>query len=304
MQESHKKPAVSMSVTAYGSVRSRLAGIAGVAAILMTTMDLRVGQAETDAKDDEVSKSGKAQNEKMLRSMRQQAEAFSVVQVIDGERQAAEPLFADPVFRYSDQPRGFVDATLWCWGSRGRPAALGKVEAALTGDGKPFWQFCLTSLADHPIDVDFGNRRRFVSKKAGIDLKPIPRAGKPSDSAAARMRHMKEMISRFAVTIHVDGRDDLKQEMRLLPRPVHRYDDKDAGLVDGVIFGLTSNGTNPDMLIVIELRTNRGQAIWQFGVVKMTDSEVHIRLDESEVWSSPVAAPLDAWFYFDQPRQD
>ena len=125
------------------------------------------------------------------------------------------------------------------------------------------------------------------------------------DKPAARLRQMKEQIARFTVTIHVDGKEKLKQEMRLLPSPIHRYADENAGLRDGVIFGLTTNGTNPDMLIVIELRTDTKRLpVWQYDVVKMTDSEVHVRLDDAEAWSSPVAAPLDTWFYFDTPRHD
>ena len=116
---------------------------------------------------------------------------------------------------------------------------------------------------------------------------------------------MKEQVSRFAVTIHVNGKEDLKQEMRLLPTPVHRFADESTGLQDGAIFGLTTNGTNPDILIVLELRHGNDRPVaWQYGVVKMTDSEVHVRLDSAEVWSSPVAAPLETWFYFDTPRNN
>jgi len=38
--------------------------------------------------------------------------------------------------------------------------------------------------------------------------------------------------------------------------------------------------------------------------VKMTYAEVHIRLDNFEVWKSPVSEPLETWTYFSIPRPE
>src|SRR4029450_5315602 len=39
-----------------------------------------------------------------------------------------------PVFRYDDQPRRFIDATMWVWTDQGRPMAFQKIEAVEYGD--------------------------------------------------------------------------------------------------------------------------------------------------------------------------
>jgi hypothetical protein len=71
-----------------------------------------------------------------------------------------------------------------------------------------------------------------------------------------------------------------------------------------VIFGLTTNGTNPDMLILIELRGEReATPKWHYGIAKVTYAEVHIRLDDTEIYSSPVAAPKETWTYFQTDRR-
>jgi hypothetical protein len=246
--------------------------------------------------------SGKAQREARLAEMRERAEAFEVV--VAGQREPAR-LRAEPLFRYSDQPRGFVDATLWGWGKMGRPMVLAKVEMAVTAGGRPFWQFCMASMADGPLEVKLVDGRRLAVKKPGVVLRTLENAPEPGEKPAERLRQMKAMISRFTGTIHVDGKDSLKQEMRLLPSPMHRYADEGAGLRDGVIFALTTNGTNPDMLIVIELRGEKGaEPAWHYGIVKMTSAEVHIRLDKSEVWKSPVSEPLETWTHFSIPREE
>jgi hypothetical protein len=176
---------------------------------------------------------------------------------------------------------------------------------AVTVDRRPFWQFCVASMADGPLELKFVNGRRLAVKKPGMVLRTLENAPEPGEKPAERLRQMKAMIARFTGTIHVDGKDSLKQEMRLLPSPMHRYADVENGLRDGVIFALTTNGTNPDMLIVIELHAEKGaQPAWHYGIVKMTYAEVHIRLDKSEIWRSLISEPLETWTYFSIPRDE
>jgi hypothetical protein len=241
-----------------------------------------------------------------LLKMRALAGQFDITSAAGDDSPQLE-LRGEPLFRYSDQPRGFLDATLWAWGPPGRPAAVAKVEAALNGK-VPYWQYCVASLADGPLRIDFANQRKLTAPKAGLTLHAFPDGPPPADRPAPRQRQMKDLVARFAATIHarhLDTKELVKQEMRLLPSPIHRYADEKNGLRDGMIFGLTTNGTNPDMLIVIELRGKQDdKPEWHFGIVKMTYSEVHIRLDKSEVYSSPVSEPLETWTYFQTPREE
>jgi hypothetical protein len=247
----------------------------------------------------------KKQREMRLVEMREQADLFRVERTVNGERRT-ERLRPEPVFRYADQPRGFLDATLWCWGTEGRPLALAKVEMSIRPYKSPAarWQFCMASLAESPIEVRFGGRGILGPKKPGVELRPVKGGPLPSDKPAERLRQMREIVARFKATIHVPDLDT-GEEMRVLATPIHRYGDVDSMLQDGVIFGLTSNGTNPDMLIIIELRGNEeSRREWHYGIVKMTSDEVHLRLDDSEIWSSPHAAPLETLCYFDIARNE
>jgi len=218
----------------------------------------------------------------------------------------------DPLFRYSDQPRGFVDATLWAWGTKGatgRPAVLAKVEAAITPANEPYWHFCVVSLADELVTADFEGERRLTTTRSGFELLKIPDVPEGAERPAARQRQMKELAARFTATIYNTNPDTKRpepQEMRLLATPIHRYADEAAGLQDGMIFGLTTNGTNPDMLIVIELRGDKlSSAEWKYGIVKMTIAEVRVRLDKDEAWMSPRNSPRETWESFvKKPREE
>ena len=79
--------------------------------------------------------------------------------------------------------------------------------------------------------------------------------------------------------------------MRLLPQPVCRYKDLEDHLLDGAIFGLASNGTNPDACLVLEIRkTGEGTFAWEFGIAAMTAHAVDIKLDEDVVWLKSLQA--------------
>lgn len=254
------------------------------------------------ASEDANSQSDKQQREARLASMHERAKTIEVQRVAEGNRELVA-LHDLPVFRYSDQPRGFVDATLWCWGATGRPAAVAKVEMVVD-KGKPYWQYCLASTADEPLEVNFGGVRRFTASQPGIEFKSIADANVPQDTPAGRLRQMKELFARFSSTVHsrhVDSDELVKQEMRSLPSPIHRY--AGAGVDDGVIFGLTSNGTNPDLLVFIELRSVGDQPKTpHYGIVRMTDAELHVRIDDHEVWNSPYQAPKVTWTSVFLPR--
>jgi hypothetical protein len=247
--------------------------------------------------------STKVEGEQRLALMREQAERFQVRRQVAGKTEI-ETLRNNAVFRYADQPRLFADATVWCWGTQGRPVALAKVEMARRTDKVPFWNFCVASLASENIEVEFSNSRLLNTRKPGIEFLPFPEAPEPADREIARQRQMKELAGRFAATINIDAGSDTRQEMRLLPSPVHRYSDDAAGIRDGMIFALTTNGTNPDTLIVIELSGLLDTPVWQYAIVRMTTGEVRIRLNDQEVWTF-AAQPLgQTWQHFTRPRTE
>lgn len=264
--------------------------------IVLATAAMPQAQEPATGKED----ASKSKADMLLAAMRARAEQFTVEQTINDKAKEV-PLCADPVFRYSDQPRGFVDATFWRWGKKGRPIVLVKVEAC-ESDRHAYWQYCVVSLAEHPVEVKFPARPKLV-KKAGVELHALEKAPVPADRPAVRLRQMKLMAQRFAGTI-IPQNAELKQEMRRLPTPICRYDDEGGWLQEGVIFGLTTNGTNPDMLILIELRGERGVAPkWHYGIAKVTYSEVHIRLDDKEIYSSLITAPKENWTFFATDRR-
>ena len=76
----------------------------------------------------------------------------------------------------------------------------------------------------------------------------------------------------------------------------------DQNVVDGVVFGLTSNGTNPDALLLIEaLRDAEGDSQWRFAVVGMTGDGVEVMHKQTKAWSKSFSdGPGDyrSWMWY------
>jgi hypothetical protein len=80
--------------------------------------------------------------------------------------------------------------------------------------------------------------------------------------------------------------NDSRYELRRLDRPLHTYRDEGAGLLEGAVYTL-ANGTNPEILLFVEARTNKdGKAAWQFAVGRLAHAELHLEYDGKEVFDA------------------
>jgi hypothetical protein len=100
--------------------RAASASLAGPAGMGLVVLLLFVSAGRGDEPDER-------QRKELLDQMRALAEQTGV-QFAEGERKPE--LVKDAALRYADQPRGFIDATLWVWTDQGRPVAFQKIEAA------------------------------------------------------------------------------------------------------------------------------------------------------------------------------
>lgn len=251
-----------------------------------------------------------ADNEKRdqrLQKMRRRAEATKV-SVVDDEnstkRHAVKPV-PQPVFRYDDQPRGIRDATLWCYGTKGRPVALQKVEN-YRREGPFKWLYCLTSLTGDLVEVQWQDEANWSSTKPALEMKMLPGGPQPAESKTLRLLQMKRLMQRFAAEIH-DPLAGVRETMRGLPRPIYRYAAPATGLQDGAIFGFASNGTNPDLLVLIELHKGSNSSVrWKYGCARLSSGNLTVRLDGMDVWEAPFVRPsgygrasrFDTWLFF------
>ena len=214
-------------------------------------------------------------------------------------------LVEKPVFRYDDQPRRLIDATVWTWTYEGRPIAFQKIEALDRGSGE--WQYCLASASEDGLQVQWRGGRKYQSAAQSVEFRAVSGAPAAAPNTRERRRQLRELARGFAVRIRLDPRGEDSQAMRLLTTPIFEYDDQQSKLLRGAVFGFSTNGTNPDLLLVLEARGKPDAPAWHCAPVRMTTGGVTVQRAGQTVWECDYAEPgksaFPTWTYFQTSRQ-
>ncbi len=243
-------------------------------------MALLLGQAEGDGTT--------------LPELQSRAEATTIMLLRDETAKAK--LVTMPIFRYSDQIRGIKNAGIWLWTADGRPVSAMKIENYVPGVHVRPWLYCFTSLSGELVDVTWDVAPRFRAQKPGVVWQPL--TDKPAESRPARLVQMREFARRFSAELRRQVDESDKNQMRLLPRPLYRYDGG-ADAVDGAIFGFSGTGTNPDLMLLLDLSRTDG---WRYAFAGMSAEAISVQLNDATVWQQPHTAGkgnvFASWTYF------
>jgi hypothetical protein len=147
------------------------------------------------------------------------------------------------------------------------------------------------SLALSVLDVQRSgvHAKSWTPLAPGVSVTPIADELSPSPSAAQRLVQMRTLTRDFTAST-LDHKDQ-HWELRLLPQPLYRYESTDPDVIDGAVFGfVTSAGTDPDALLVIEARKPSGKdlPVWCFAVARFTDTELRVKHKGNEVFTAPL----------------
>ena len=95
---------------------------------------------------------------------------------------------------------------------------------------------------------------------------------------------MKKLAREFSA--HGLDMAEKRVDMRLLPTPLYRYPEARTGVTDGAIFAfVATTGTDPEILLLIEAREEKGEARWEFACGRFSDKSLSVRRKDKEVWS-------------------
>jgi hypothetical protein len=228
-----------------------------------------------------------AQRAEHLAHMKEVASSIKLL-AKSNDPDSAVKLKAEPILRYADNSRFNYESTLWIWTAGGRPTALVAVEYYPRHPKGPRWLFEIASLSKQRIAAEREPDLRWTAKEPGLKLQTLEDAKPIADKSTRRLSQMKEMCRRF--TAHESAVVEGRVELRLLSSPLLRYADADAGIVDGAIFAF-ANGTNPEVLLILEANDDKDAPPWHYALVQMTGGAVTVELDGKEVWKRGEADP-------------
>lgn len=199
-----------------------------------------------------------------------------------------------PLLFYGDPTRNNDRGSVWGWGRKGRPLALLELWRGVTNPTS--WAFAVCNTSGGKLRATRAGAPWWRENDSAAELKDIPGAPAPSAEAPARQRQLKLLAQKFTAHQFWDPNNS-RFELRRLERPLCTYRDEAGGVLEGGLF-ILANGTNPEIPVFIEARTDpkdRKKAVWQYTVGRLAHAQLHLEYDGKEVFNAPrgnrVSAP-------------
>jgi hypothetical protein len=179
------------------------------------------------------------------------------------------------------------EAMMVVWPHNGRPVATASI---YPWEGKMTHEFDSLSRGSKLTAREQG-RVIWSPAAAGVEFKEVPGAPKPAKSPAERLLQMKAIAAGFKATMTGWSADNTDREaLRLLPRPLYRYDlaaakAPEPPLIDGGLFAYVQ-GTDPEAVLALEAVGTADKADWQYAFVRATAGGLEVKLGDRVVWTA------------------
>jgi hypothetical protein len=244
-----------------------LGALAGVA------LGCRPGAADEPAKDAEEE----ARRERRLKDMTRSAAQHTLAPADTPGR--AFKFREAAILRSSNPVSGTRDGAVFVWTDRGRPRVALKV---FTFDNKSYSHAWL-SLSEGTLTAERGGKVIWNPSEPGVAFREAPAAPKPGETAAVRLRQMREVAGKFTATYTARHLDNKPFELRLLTQPVYRYETDDPK-ADGAVF-VFAQSTASVALLLLESRPTRDGPRWHYAFASLVSGPVTVRYGDKEIAS-------------------
>lgn len=236
----------------------------------MTTLMLAIAVLVTAADDSNLSSP--------LQRFNKDAQTYVITR--DGKQRLAWS--PKPILHWDNPARNGEDGAFYVWMLDGRPEVIGSVFTyRRASTGRIVLKHTLHSVSEKPLSADYEGTVVWAPKMPGVTLTPIPDADPPAETSRLRLIQARSLARDFSANF-----TDLKNqttELRLLPQPLIRYEPKNSPVIDGALFAF-AEGTDPQVLLLVEARPGADQQRWEYGFVRSHFVELRGFHHGKEVW--------------------
>ena len=202
-----------------------------------------------------------------------------------GDAKRAFAMLPQAVFRHSQPVRGDDIGAVYLWiDTDKRPAVVGTTFAfTLQGETRVVAHE-FHSLAAGPLTATWRGRQPWTPKEPGLRFHPVPKALAVAADAKLRQRQVREIARRFSA--NTIDHDERRWGLRLITKPIYEFDVPDPNQVQSGSLFFFCQGTDPELILSIEVRKQDNGLQCQYAAASFTDYAVKLRLDETVVWSA------------------
>ncbi len=198
--------------------------------------------------------------------------------------QLAIELEEQSLLKWSNPVTGSLHGSVYLWVSNvGHPIAIASVIKWYSPRDRLEAEF--HSMIDAPIVGILDGEQVWNSKSAGVEFRTIPDASVSTGSENLRLRQMRRIARGFDAT-RTDANGEVRN-LRRMPQPIYRYPEATREKLDGGIF-VFAQGTNPEVVLVVEARTAKTGAEWVYALARMNSVDLRVRRQNEVVWEAPM----------------
>ena len=191
----------------------------------------------------------------------------------------------EPVLSYTNPAGGGRGhGAMFVWTFEGRPVALGGVFSN-PDSGRRVIMHEFHALGPLRIAAQLNDTNHQWLPRAGVPLHSIPDPPAPAATAKQRATQMRDIAREF--TAHTVDDVGVRWQLRLLSRPLFRYEKPENDVIDGALFAFVSDaGTDPEIILVLEAVKTGEKVTWHYRCVRFSISSLYVQYKGKDVWTS------------------
>lgn len=192
-----------------------------------------------------------------------------------------------PLMRFDNPVSRIGDGMMFLWTDGGRPVAALKSYYNLPNGT---WGRTFVSLATEPLKLTVEGKEVWTPKNGSVEFKVLPDVPDPADKAGSRLVQMRAIAREFRVVDNWGIKNPTDWQLRMLPKPLYRYEASETGVIDGAIFGYALSG--PEALLLLEAHRTETGLEWRYAAARCTRFQLTFLHRDAQLAAFP---RLDAW---------
>ena len=213
--------------------------------------------------------------------LKTEASDYKIILQDDGK--SVLTMHPEPVLAWVNPVRYQQQGLVYVWTDQGRARAIGGVFTNYLSDVRMYTTHEFHSLSPVGLKADHAGKDVWHPEEAGVTFQILNDAPTPTMKKPGRLAQMRRLAREFsASSITQEGS---RYELRLLTAPLFRYQAEEADIHDGAVFSMvTSAGTDPELLLIFEVRDTPAGPRWHYAPARFSDSKLFLQHKEKSVW--------------------